>query len=126
MAHIPTNMGDFLKDAANNLRESNLGSLSKTPALAQGGTVENTGYAKVDAGEFYFGKDSAQYVKEMGENTKKTNELLQILTSQRSNSQPQTIAASSIIMDNVTLGKVMFSSFDNNQYSKFDRVNLFS
>lgn len=120
---IREDYGDQLKSFGATLRSKNLGSLSKA---ADGGVVQQSGNAVIDKGEFYFGANSAQYVKEMGENTKKTNELLEQLNKKNSSDQKVTVTAAPIYLGDTKLGSLILNSFENNQYSKFDRGNLFT
>lgn len=138
---IREDYGDQLKDFGSTLRSSNLGSLSKKeekkeektgkentvkPKAERGGFVEKGGNAVIDTGEFYFGKDSAQYVKEMGENTKRTNELLEQLARKGGTNDKIQISAAPIFLGDTKVGSLILNSFENNQYSKFDRGNLFT
>lgn len=122
---IREDYGDQLKSFGSTLRSTNLGSLSK-PKAADGGVVQQSGNAVIDKGEFYFGANSAQYVKEMGENTKKTNELLEQLNKKSMSDQKVTVTAAPIYLGDTKLGSLILNSFENNQYSKFDRGNLFT
>jgi len=122
---IREDYGDQLKDFGSTIRSSNLGQLSK-PKAADGGVVQESGNAVIDKGEFYFGKNSAQYVKEMGENTKRTNELLEQMNRRGGTNDKIQIAAAPIFLGDTKVGALILNSFENNQYSKFDRGNLFT
>ena len=122
---IREDYGDQLKDFGATIRSSNLGKLSK-PKAADGGMVQESGNAVIDKGEFYFGKNSAQYVKEMGENTKRTNELLEQMNRKGGTNDKIQIAAAPIFLGDTKVGALILNSFENNQYSKFDRGNLFT
>lgn len=122
---IREDYGDQLKDFGSTIRSNNLGKLSK-PKAAEGGVVQESGNAVIDKGEFYFGKNSAQYVKEMGENTKRTNELLEQMNRKGGTNDKIQIAAAPIFLGDTKVGALILNSFENNQYSKFDRGNLFT
>jgi hypothetical protein len=124
-SEIREDYGDQLKDFGSTIRSSNLGQLSK-PKAADGGVVQESGNAVIDKGEFYFGKNSAQYVKEMGENTKRTNELLEQMNRRGGTNDKIQIAAAPIFLGDTKVGALILNSFENNQYSKFDRGNLFT